>query len=195
MLVKLGGSAITNKNEFESLKPAVLAHCAAQLKDAALLTGHHFVIIHGAGSFGHFQAKKYGLATGTNNPDWKFGFAETRRSVTLLNSHVMGALITEGLPAVCVSPFPTVVTTNRKLPDSKLLNTTIKCLDKGFMPVLHGDAVFDTELGCTIVSGDYLMKELAIALKGRLRAVIFVGDVPGVLKSPPGLCHGMSAQT
>lgn len=65
-----------------------------------------FVVVHGAGSFGHFEASQYGI-TKPNTPQQTLleGFAKTRRSVTRLNHLVVSALIDAGIPAVGVSPF------------------------------------------------------------------------------------------
>ncbi|KAG5522429.1 hypothetical protein RHGRI_034567 [Rhododendron griersonianum] len=40
-----------------------------------------------------------------------------------------------------------------------------KAIDSGFVPVLHGDAVLDTSQGCTILSGDVIIRHLAEQLK------------------------------
>ncbi|KAL8479478.1 hypothetical protein ACS0TY_026394 [Phlomoides rotata] len=52
-----------------------------------------FVVIHGAGSFGHFQASKSGVHKGgLSRPLVKFGFVATRISVTTLNLEIVRAL-------------------------------------------------------------------------------------------------------
>lgn len=63
-------------------------------------------MVHGAGSFGHFEASQYGI-TKPDTPQQTLleGFAKTRRSVTWLNHLVVSALIEAGIPAVGVSPF------------------------------------------------------------------------------------------
>ncbi|XP_070565589.1 uncharacterized protein [Ptychodera flava] len=84
-IVKLGGSAITNKNSFESCKKEAIHH-AAQI--IAQLNGK-CVVVHGAGSFGHFQAREYGVSNGFHGSTVheaarvKMGFCQTRTSVTM----------------------------------------------------------------------------------------------------------------
>ena len=74
--------------------------------------GLDIIVIHGAGSFGHFQAHEYGVSKGGIKNDngviqWKKGFAMTRDSVTSLNRIVVHTLVHQcNLPAVGVSPFP-----------------------------------------------------------------------------------------
>ena len=66
-------------------------------------------VVHGAGSFGHFDAREYGVSTGGNlagSQHLAIGCSKTRRSVTRLNNDLLGALIDAGLPAVGISAFP-----------------------------------------------------------------------------------------
>lgn len=89
-LVKLGGAAITRKQELETLDEPCLATCLAQLR-SVLADGDgeeagpgpgstpSCVVVHGAGSFGHFQASKWRVAAGTiGNPGAVLGLAETK---------------------------------------------------------------------------------------------------------------------
>jgi isopentenyl phosphate kinase len=53
----------------------------------------------------------------------------------------------------------------------------------GFIPVLYGDAVFDTELGFTILSGDQLVSFLAVRFNAKN---ILIGvDVDGLYDADP----------
>jgi len=120
------------------------------------------------------------LAAGSDND--KFGFADTRRSVTKLNHLLIEALVREGVPAVGVSPFPAWSTDKGAL-QSDSADHVKRLLLLGFVPVLHGDAVLDTTLGCTILSGDRVMERLARALQPA--SVGFITDVAGVYDRPP----------
>lgn len=65
-----------------------------------------FVVVHGAGSFGHFEASQYRVTKpDTPQETLREGFAKTRRSVTRLNHLVVSALIDAGLPSVGLSPY------------------------------------------------------------------------------------------
>jgi isopentenyl phosphate kinase len=66
-IVKLGGAALTNKHEYESLRPDVLRHAARtikQLHQTLATTAAGLCLVHGAGSFGHFDAHTYQIARG-----------------------------------------------------------------------------------------------------------------------------------
>ena len=119
-------------------------------------------------------------AAGSDND--KFGFADTRRSVTKLNHLFIEALVREGVPAVGVSPFPAWSTDKGTL-TSDSADHVKRLLLLGLVPVLHGDAVLDSTLGCTILSGDRVMEQLARLLQPA--CVGFITDVAGVYDRPP----------
>ncbi len=56
-------------------------------------------------------------------------------------------------------------------------------LNMGFIPVLYGDAVVDSKLGFTILSGDQLVSELAMRLNAE--RIIFGVDVDGLYDADP----------
>jgi isopentenyl phosphate kinase len=60
LLVKLGGSCLTNKSEFETIAEHRFQETIGQLVQAICSSPHiDYIVIHGAGSFGHFHARKY----------------------------------------------------------------------------------------------------------------------------------------
>ena len=182
VVVKLGGSCATHKSEFEIANFTVITETAAQLARRPSTAGDA-VLLHGAGSFGHFQAHKHGTSKGLAGGGW-LGFCDTRGSVTLLNNHVVRALVAAGVPAVGLPPFPATRLRRRKLQDfPPLLTPVADALNRGLVPVLHGDAVYDDDQGCAIVSGDALMVRMCDALQPEL--CVFLTDVAGVYDRPP----------
>ncbi|XP_048564602.1 isopentenyl phosphate kinase isoform X2 [Triticum urartu] len=200
-IVKLGGAAITNKGELESIDEESLQSACAQLRQAmsdgaapekargmdwsrrpgdpadpvvdaegfagmaGLGLDSNFVVVHGAGSFGHFQASRSGVHKGgLHSTLVKAGFVATRISVTSLNQEIVRALAREGIPSVGMSPFACGWSTQRR-------------------NVLHGDAVLDESLDCTILSGDVIIRHLAQLLTPKY--VVFLTDVHGVYDRPP----------
>ena len=58
VIVKLGGSAITVKDTFETLRDDSLNSTANQIRQLLQENYHiNLVVVHGAGSFGHFQVR------------------------------------------------------------------------------------------------------------------------------------------
>ncbi len=168
LIIKLGGAAITDKAAaVETLQPDALA-AAADAIAAAVAGGApgSVVVVHGAGSFGHHTASQYGIARGgvastscctagdaDVAPQARRGFALTRASVTRLNGHVVAALLEKGVPAVGLSPCGAWTCSGRQLQEAAAGVAAVEAvLQAGLVPVLHGDAVLDMQLGCTILS-------------------------------------------
>lgn len=197
-IIKLGGSAITDKSSVETLRPQELkAVCesVAGLREQLATAGAPppgIVLIHGAGSFGHPQAAAAGLSRG-GSADANAaaqGFSATRASVTALNLQVVAALRQAGVPAVGLSPCGGAWITHAGSLHAPPpgLGGVEAALAAELVPVLHGDAVFDTQQRFAILSGDTLLRCLAAAL--RPRYAVFLTDVDGLLDGPPGRQQG-----
>ncbi|KAF2299107.1 hypothetical protein GH714_030651 [Hevea brasiliensis] len=157
---------------------------AANFENQTLLDSSSFVVVHGAGSFGHFQASKSGVHKGgLHKPLVRAGFVATRISVTTLNLEIVRVLAREGIPSVGMSPFSCGWSTSDRKMTSADLSLVTKAIDSGFVPVLHGDAVLDELQECTILSGDVIIRHLAAYLKPEY--VVFLTDVLGVYDRPP----------
>ncbi|CAI9096519.1 OLC1v1032684C1 [Oldenlandia corymbosa var. corymbosa] len=217
-IVKLGGAAITCKNEFETIHKENVKIVSQQLRQVMLLgsasekvlgmdwskrpgeseapsvndddsdqyvhNSEKFVVVHGAGSFGHFQASKSGVHKGgLSQPLVKAGFVATRISVTSLNQEIVRVLAREGIPSIGMSPFSCGWSTCGRNMEVADVSMVMKAIDSGFVPVLHGDAVLDTSQDCTILSGDVIIRYLAAELKPEF--VVFLTDVLGVYDRPP----------
>ncbi len=176
-LVKLGGSVITDKSEPLAFRMDVVRRLVSELADFSPL-----IIVHGAGSFGHIYAKKYGLAGGFRNNEQLEGFARVQRDVRDLNLRVLSLLLDTGINAVSLPPFASCINSNGRLKALDPLPFR-KTLDMGLSPVTFGDAVFDDMIGFSICSGDYLME--ALAREFRPEKTVFVSDVDGIYDRPP----------
>lgn len=152
--------------------------------DQSVWDARNFIVVHGAGSFGHFQASKSGVHKGGLDCSLvKAGFVATRISVTSLNMEIVRALAQEGIPSIGISPFSCGWTTDQRNVASADISTVAKAVDSGFIPVLHGDAVLDHSQGCTILSGDVIVRHMAEVLEPQY--VVFLTDVFGVYDRPP----------
>ena len=197
VIIKLGGAAITKKDELETIDDEVLDACVSIIAKQREKGNPNIVVVHGAGSFGHFSAKKYGVADGgilegtgaAASERLRKGVAETRASVGKLNSIVTSRLVAAGVPAVSLPTFGHWFTYDRgrqrAVRESAPGLRAVTCsIDSGFVPVLHGDVSLDMEQDCAILSGDTIVRELCEFLKPK-RAV-FITDVPGVFdRAPP----------
>ncbi|GCF12873.1 hypothetical protein Harman_08080 [Haloarcula mannanilytica] len=175
VVLKLGGSVITEKDEPETVDRAALSAAVTAIVESAV--GDDIVIVHGGGSFGHHHAAEYGVSTtaGTHNVA---GVQAIHGAMCRLNAAVVDALTDQGVPAVPVHPFSAATRDADgalSLPTDQI--TTL--LDEGFVPVLHGDLVAHAGEGATVLSGDELVVELAPAVNADRVGVC--STVPGVL--------------
>ena len=173
MLVKLGGSVITDKSKKYVFKEKTVRRLANEIKNS----GEKVIIVHGAGSFGHILAKKYRLDKGFIHDRQVKGVAIVQRDVKDLNLKVINCLIGAGMNPVSIPPSSVVECRNKKI-EKINLDVFKKYLNLGLTPVTFGDVVLDRKLGFCIVSGDLLMLRLARVFKPE--KAVFVVDVDGV---------------
>jgi isopentenyl phosphate kinase len=184
VIVKLGGSIITRKREVERIRPKVLARLA---REVAEVRDRRVVVLHGAGSFGHPGAKRFGLAVppseGTSGAERLRGAAIVAAEVRRLHLAVIRELVRAGgIPASV--PMSTHAR-NRAGELVHLDPSAVKtALDGGFLPVSFGDVVPDESWGSSILSADTIALALVPALGAE--RVVFVSDVDGILEGPPG---------
>jgi isopentenyl phosphate kinase len=175
VVLKLGGSVITEKDEPETVDRAALSGAVSAIADSAV--GDDIVLVHGGGSFGHHHAADYGVSTTAGTHDVA-GVQAVHGAMCRLNSAVVDELTQQGVPAVPVHPFSAAARDadgDLSLPTGQV--TTL--LDEGFVPVLHGDLVAHAGAGATVLSGDELVVELAPAVGADRVGVC--STVPGVL--------------
>jgi len=178
-IIKIGGSVVTCK---ESDSPKInlknLKAVAKQLKNFK----KPYILIHGAGSFGHPLVKKTGIDKGIKNKDQLVAFAETQKLQNQLNYLVCGALIKEGIPAVPCQPSSHAV-----LKRGRLAHFSVEAIKGmvsiGLVPVCYGVPAYDKVQGSAILSGDQIAPYLALKLGAQ--KIIEAGDVEGIFTSDP----------
>jgi isopentenyl phosphate kinase len=174
LMLKLGGSVITDKSNDCRIDRARLSSIAAAIAEAQQT---ELVIVHGAGSCGHPEAKRYRLDEGVQAGHAE-GIAITHHAVSALNAEVVTALRQQGVEAVGIHPLHAGYADGGRLVSFEFRHLD-RMLALKMVPVIHGDVVMDGSRGACIVSGDQLVSYLA----GRLamQRVGLATDVPGVL--------------
>lgn len=177
IVLKLGGSVITRKDEPETVDAERLAALAGTIGEARNAVREGLVLVHGGGSFGHHHASAHGVSRTEGTHD-ATAVREIHGAMKRLNGRMLEALSDRDVPAVPVHPFSVASRSHEgelSLPVGGIETT----LAEGFVPVLHGDVVAHTGEGATVLSGD----ELVVALAGGLDAerVGLCSTVAGVL--------------
>ncbi len=179
VMLKLGGSVITNKKTPKTPNLGTIQRLAKEVSDADIGS---LIIVHGGGSFGHPLAKQHKIKVGYKEPSQIPGFSETHQAMLELNKLVVDALIRRNIAAFSVSPSSFIVTKAGRIQtlcDSALT----RLLATGFVPVLFGDVVLDSSIGFTILSGDQLIAFLAT--KFMAEKIVLGVDVDGLYTADP----------
>ncbi|MFB6160769.1 MAG: isopentenyl phosphate kinase [Haloferacaceae archaeon] len=173
IVVKLGGSVITEKEDPETLDGAALAAAADAVADAT----DDLVVVHGGGSFGHHAAEEHGVGVADGTHDAAAAMA-VHGAMTTLDRFVLDRLHARDVAALPVHPLSTAARDGEGRLDLPL-GQVRTMLAEGFVPVLHGDVVAHAGEGVTVLSGDEVVVRVADGL-GADR-VGLCSTVPGVL--------------
>jgi isopentenyl phosphate kinase len=183
ILVKLGGSVITDKTTYRTFREGAVRRLAREM----LTTDEERIVVHGAGSYGHIYAKEYALNDGLKDGRQVEGMAKVMHDVRELDNLVVGAFNQEGMWSAAVPPGSSVTMKDGVLSKMDLWPYE-RFLKIGLVPVTFGDVVLDDQKGIGICSGDQLMMRLAERFKPR--KVIFCADVDGLFTADPNCDPG-----
>ncbi len=155
-VLKLGGSVLTKKDGYMELDKKNIDSLAGMLGSVWKSGTRDFILIHGAGSFGHPLVLKYGLDNGIRTDAQKAGMALTHAACTCLSQAIVDALVKNDVPAITVPPSSIGKLSGKRI--AKLdSSAALSLLSSGFLPVLHGDMMLDEKMGGAVCSGDQLV--------------------------------------
>ncbi|MCE7743099.1 MAG: isopentenyl phosphate kinase family protein [Candidatus Heimdallarchaeota archaeon] len=176
-IIKIGGSIITNKSEYRTLRKKQLLLLSKELAKWE----KKCIIIHGAGSFGHTVANQYSIHLGFSNQNQLKGILQIRKDMLELTEAVTHSLVENGVNALSFQTSAIVFENEGGF--SFHFNPVKKALSLGFCPILSGDVLFTEAKGFRIFSGDALIRLLVQHFDvGR---VIFISDVDGLFLQDP----------
>ena len=176
--IKLGGSLITEKGREATPRLDVINRLASELSDIRKSNPDLRILLgHGSGSFGHVPAQKHNTRAGVHTPEGWGGFIEVWQQAAALNHIVMDALLAAGLPAIGFPPSASVSAADGVIAAWNL-EPIRSALDSDLLPVVFGDAAFDSVRGGTILSTEDLFVHLAAHFHPS--GVLLAGDEDGV---------------
>ncbi|MBN1220946.1 MAG: isopentenyl phosphate kinase family protein [Anaerolineae bacterium] len=184
VLLKLGGSVITDKTQPFTARTGVIEQLAREIKNALdeRCGELQLIIGHGSGSFGHEVAARYQTHRGAVGPDSWPGFAEVAAVAAELNHLVMKILRQTGIPAIKFQPSASTRTRGEQLMYFET-HPIKEVLQHGLVPVIYGDVSVDANQGMSIVSTEKLFDNLARELSPS--RIVLVGQVDGVYDQDP----------
>lgn len=176
--MKLGGSVITDKARARTFRGRVTARLARELS----LRREKTILVHGAGSFGHHEAKRHRIAEGYRSERQVAALPRLYRDLRSLNLKVLDRLIDAGLLPVSIPPYSVA----RRTSSGKVtmnLQPFESALKLAMLPVSFGDVIRDDKTVFSILSGDTVVERLADHFRPKL--AVFVTDVDGIYDRSP----------
>ena len=181
ILIKLGGSVITDKGRPFYARQRVIRRLGKEIKQAQREYDGRLIIAHGSGSFGHVLASKYKTHKGLVGKNSLKGLAETADVAAQINRIVVYNLLKVGLKVVSFAPASFIVAKSQRLYRAHL--TPIKySLKIGAIPLVYGDVIMDKDSGFCIFSAEKVLNTLirGFAKDYRISKVIHCGRTNGV---------------
>lgn len=182
ILIKLGGSLITNKGRPFSAHKDVIRRLGQEVRSAKKTIKDKIVIGHGSGSFGHTLAKKYQTQRGIlGSSGGILGLTLVKNAAASLNGIVTEIFLDVGLPVFPFSPSNFIVSQDQK-GKVVFLDPITEALKRKVIPLVYGDIIFDTHRGYCIFSTEKVLGAMVEGLskKYEIKKVIYCGNTDGV---------------
>ena len=179
IVIKLGGSVISNKNKPFSFNEDIVKQIATEIKK--FYPEKKFLLVHGGGSFGHPLAKKYEIRKGMSGIKRMIGFSKTHEAMLELNKKIVNIFLEKNLPVFSISTSSIFLMDNGKMHGN--VSIIKELLNLEFIPILFGDVVLTRDKGIDILSGDKIISH--VAKKIEAEKVIFLMDVDGIYNKNP----------
>lgn len=191
--IKLGGSLITNKRQRETPRHSVLKRLAHELNEALEANPHQPILLgHGSGSFGHWEAKRYGTRQGVQTHEQWHGFARVSAAASQLNRIVVDTFLNANVPVLSLQPSASVLTDKGNIYQFQA-DTIHLALKQHLIPLIFGDVTFDKNLGGTILSTEDLFVHLAEILCPT--RILLFGNAPGVMDNERNVIPSITPET
>lgn len=183
VLLKLGGSLITDKRRAGVVRRATIRRIAEELASAARRPrGPRLIVGHGSGSFGHAAAAGGGLTPGADATRRLDAVVRTQHRAAELHRLVIAALVKAGARPFSLAPSSFLCAANGRVGRS-FVDPVFAALDLGLLPVVYGDVVLDRDRGALVVSTEQIFLLLAAEAARRripVARAVWLGETDGV---------------
>lgn len=182
VLVKLGGSLITDKSKAETPRDGEIMRLAKEIREARAEGNLDAIVGHGGGSFPHRPASQYKTAQGYFGQKSATGIAVVQDAAARLNRIVVKALIDAGEDAMSFQPSACMISKDGQVAEGFLRPMQI-ALGYGILPVPYGDVAFDLGQGCRILSTEMILEYAASKMPAS--RIVIAANEDGVWKDFP----------
>jgi len=178
VVVKLGGSAITDKSRACTARLEVIHNAIAEIS----IHSGPLVLLHGGGSFAHPFVSEGARRDGFKRKTQLTSVSEIELNLDQLTRIIGVGLLLRGRPFVPLAPI-SFLTLKGGVVSKSFLGPVSAALRLGLIPLIHGDLAFDETRGCGIVSADRIASLLGEKLG--IPRVLFGCDVDGLYDGNP----------
>ncbi len=172
IIVKLGGSIITEKSRYKYFNKNNTINIVKQLKKL----DKRLIIVHGGGSFGHIKSKEYNLPGHVNNKTLE-GMSIVHNDMTELNLNISRIFNDNGMYNISIPPSSCIFGGNKNY------DIFSKYASMNLIPITFGDVYMKDGENIGIYSGDNLVYDLSMMFKPEY--TVFFSDVDGIYNKNP----------
>ncbi len=171
IIIKLGGSIITDKSEYRKFNEKIVENIVKILK----VMNKQMIIIHGGGSFGHIKSKEFGLPGPVSERTIE-GMNIVHNDMVELNLKISRVFQDNNIYNISL-PVSSLVYDN-----IKNYNIFSRYLTYGITPISYGDTyLHGKDIG--IYSGDNIVYD--VSKRFMPDYVVFFSDVDGIFDKNP----------
>jgi isopentenyl phosphate kinase len=182
VLVKLGGSLITDKRRPDTPRQEVIERLAREVSVATEDGSTRLLLGHGSGSFGHVAASRYGFVGGALSAEQLAGVPVVQERAADLHRRVCRALQVAGSRPFSLAPS-SFLTTREGRPQAIGTEPLFMALERDLLPVIYGDVVVDEAWGAAICSTETLFRALVEPARERgftVGRALWLGETEGL---------------
>ena len=178
ILVKLGGSVITDKSKPFTERRDVIKRLAEEIHSSMKDSRYNLIVGNGGGSYPHIPANKYQVHKGLKDANNFKGVTLVQDAAARLNRLIVSALIDTNENVMSIQPSASILAKSSKIIewDLKIIQ---EMLNLNLIPVVYGDVIIDIKQGYSIVSTEEIFFYLANNLD--VKRIIIGSDVDGVI--------------
>jgi isopentenyl phosphate kinase len=189
ILIKLGGSIITDKSKPFTEDLATIRRLAKEIHEAHSEKKFKIIVGHGGGSFPHTPAHEFQTHKGIINEKSYEGIAKVQDAAATLNRIIVRELIAAGENAVSINLSSNCIAEGGEIKEM-FLEPVKKLLDFNMIPVPYGDVCLDLKNGCCILSTEKILSYVVkvfqqFGKKYEISRIIICTDVDGVFDRDP----------
>ncbi len=175
------------KEGIPKIRRDFLGHFSKELAKYIKESKESVIVIHGGGSITHPLVDFYNIEVPLKKgiickPRERDAALRIHLAMNQLNKKVVQSLLKKGISAWPIQTSAIAISKDRR---GHIFNfdAVRVALANGFVPILHGDFIFDSKTGISICSGDMI----ACALAGHFKAnkLLIASDVDGVYSEDP----------